>query len=118
MQQAASHSWLSALLPVLCGMPVLAGDTREAVSVTVGEEFTVSLESDPSTGNLWTLVTQDPLPAGLQLVSHAAAPGRSDAVGAAGTDDWTFAGCGLRDHPDGHQLHGRGRGVVRCRQPE
>lgn len=66
-----------------------AEDSGSTLVLQTGEEFTVQLESNPSTGYAWTL--DGALPANVEQVGEPeyVAPGM-DAVGAAGMDLWKF----------------------------
>ena len=53
----------------ICSPSVLLADTYQEVSITVGEEFTVDLASNPSTGYEWVLA--ESLPNWLELVQKS-----------------------------------------------
>ena len=75
-----------------CPMP---SDPSEAVdlSATIGEEFTVSLSSNRTTGYSWVL-NQPTDDAVIELVSHVyAAPG-SGGLGSGGVECWTYRAVG------------------------
>jgi len=62
----------------------------ETIEVTVGEEFTISLDSNPTTGYSWELT--GPLPAWLELIGSEYIPTPTDPpmVGSGGIEEWTF----------------------------
>jgi inhibitor of cysteine peptidase len=78
---------------ILCVLAVgcpslLRADSPEQVSVTVGEEFTVKLASNPTTGYSWALAGA--LPSWLVQVNQAYIADTSGLAGAGGTEHWTF----------------------------
>lgn len=78
-------------LPTGCGAPV--PDTTppgvEEVEATVGQPFTISLDSNPTTGYRWGLA--QPLDETvLHLVHSAYQRGPSGLMGAGGVETWTF----------------------------
>jgi inhibitor of cysteine peptidase len=74
-----------------------AGATDNAVAATVGVPFTITLDSNPTTGYSWDLA-QPIDPNVLDLVDHhyqradspPAAPGAPPVAGRGGTELWTF----------------------------
>ena len=61
----------------------------EVINARAGENFTISLESNPTTGYSWQL--KKPLDEKfVQLVGSEYVPSRTDLVGAGGTEKWTF----------------------------
>ncbi len=78
---------------VLCvlaggGSSVLRGDTYEEVGVPVGQEFTIDLASNPSTGYSWVLAGS--LPDWLQQVDKTYVADNPGLPGGGGTEHWTF----------------------------
>jgi len=69
---------------------VIARPAGETIEVTVGQNFVISLESNPSTGYSWELAT--PLPAWLALIGSEYIPTPIDPpmVGSGGIEEWTF----------------------------
>ena len=63
--------------------------TGESKDVSVGEEFEIELESNPSTGYEWTMTTR-PDEAILGLTRDEFVPSDSTAVGAPGKHIWRF----------------------------
>lgn len=61
------------------------------IRLSVGEEVTIRLESNRTTGYQWTAVTE-PDAAVATVVSTSYRPGDSDAVGAGGTQDFVVRG--------------------------
>ena len=60
-----------------------------AIEVEVGQEFAVTLESNPTTGYRWRLA--EPLDsAALELVNSEFERPETDLVGAGGEEVWTF----------------------------
>ena len=58
-------------------------------STKAGEEFTITLESNPTTGYSWQLA--EPLNEKIvKLVGSDHVPSRTDLVGAGGQENWTF----------------------------
>jgi inhibitor of cysteine peptidase len=64
-----------------------AGDSLSEVSLDVGDQLDVQLESNPTTGYSWEL---GPLPDGLQLVSSDFEEPGGSLVGAPGTQLFVF----------------------------
>ncbi len=63
------------------------------LQVAQGEQLTISLDANPSTGFAWQLAT--PLDEKVvTLVSHANQPPDNSSIGASGTDVWTFKAVG------------------------
>lgn len=62
-------------------------DCEDPIEVNVGEEFTISLESNPSTGFAWWT---DFEPANLTLTANAFIPGEVEMLGAPGVQNFTF----------------------------
>lgn len=62
----------------------------ETIEVTVGEEFLISLDSNPSTGYSWEVTS--PLPAWLELIGSEYIHAHTDppVIGGSGTEEWTF----------------------------
>ncbi len=91
------RKWIAAAVAITalaaCGddggsMVVLdAADSRSDVSLDVGDQLDVALESNPTTGYSWEL---GPLPDGLQLVSSDFEEPGGSLVGAAGTQVFVF----------------------------
>lgn len=77
-------SWLS---------PALSQSQNEALVVAVGEEFAITLESNPSTGYQWQL--GKPLDEEIvkRVGSEYRQPG-TNLLGAPGKEVWTFKGVG------------------------
>lgn len=69
----------------ICNASVLLADS---IFTTVGQEFTISLDSNPSTGYGWILVSS--LPSCLELVRHEYTPTHPGLIGGGGIEDWTF----------------------------
>jgi len=68
-----------------------AGDSLSEVSLDVGDQLSVSLEANPTTGYSWEL---GPLPDGLQLVSSEFEEPGGSLVGAPGTQRFVFDAMG------------------------
>ena len=61
----------------------------EVINARAGENFIITLESNPTTGYSWQLAK--PLDEKIvQLVGSEYTPSRTDLVGAGGTEEWTF----------------------------
>ncbi len=73
------------LFLAICNASVLFADS---ISTTVGQEFTISLDSNPTTGYEWNLVSS--LPSWLELVRHEYTPTHPNIIGGAGLEEWTF----------------------------
>jgi predicted secreted protein len=73
------------LFLAICNASALFADS---ISTTVGQEFTISLDSNPTTGYEWNLVS--PLPSWLELVGHEYTPTHPNLIGGAGIEEWTF----------------------------
>jgi len=69
-----------------------AADSLSDVSLDVGDQLDVELESNPTTGYSWEL---GPLPDGLQLVSSDFEEPGGSLVGASGTQRFVFDVVGL-----------------------
>jgi len=69
---------------------IVARFAGEQMQVTVGQNFVISLESNPTTGYSWELT--GPLPAWLELIGTEYIPTPTDPpmVGSGGTEEWTF----------------------------
>ena len=74
-------------------------DSLSEVSLDVGDQLEVSLESNPTTGYSWEV---GPLPDGLQLVSSEFEEPGGSLVGAAGTQVFVF------------DVAGPGSGILQC----
>jgi predicted secreted protein len=72
----------------VCSRSILRADSQEDVSVTVGEEFMVGLESNPGTGYAWYMA--ESLPSWLVLVNQTWVADDPTVVGGPGTSYWTF----------------------------
>jgi formylglycine-generating enzyme required for sulfatase activity/predicted secreted protein len=72
----------------ICSPSVLFADTYEDVSIAVGEEFTVDLASNPSTGYEWVLAGS--LPNWLELVDKSYTATTPGLPGGGGTEHWIF----------------------------
>lgn len=84
-------------LLVLCALAIgrpslLLADTYQEVTVTVGETFTVDLDSNPSMGYEWVLAGS--LPDWLTWVDHGYFPTDPGTIGGGGTETWTFRATG------------------------
>jgi len=73
------------MLLAICNASVLLADS---ISTTVGQEFTISLDSNPTTGYEWILVSS--LPSWLELVRHEYTPTDPGKIGGGGIDEWTL----------------------------
>jgi predicted secreted protein len=74
------------ILPfVICNSSALLADS---ISVNIWQEFTISLDSNPSTGYQWNLVST--LPSWLEIVRHEYTPTNPGQIGGGGTEEWTF----------------------------
>jgi inhibitor of cysteine peptidase len=73
---------------------IVARSGGKRIEVTVGSEFTISLESNASTGYSWELTST--LPTWLELVSSEYIPGQAPPgwVGVPGVEKWTFRASG------------------------
>lgn len=60
----------------------------ESTFTVVGQEFIISLESNPTTGFEWILVSS--LPSWLELVRHEYIPTNPEMIGSGGIEEWTF----------------------------
>ncbi|MBN2131081.1 MAG: protease inhibitor I42 family protein [Sedimentisphaerales bacterium] len=69
---------------------IIARPARETIEVTVGQNFVISLQSNPTTGYSWELTS--PLPTWLVLVGSEYIPAPTDPpmVGSGGVEEWTF----------------------------
>jgi len=65
------------------------------ISVNVGEEFTIQLESNASTGYSWQLT--GPLSPAVVKVRNSYIPGASNVAGAPGIERWVFKGVSKGD---------------------
>lgn len=75
------------LLPLFCF--VCSCSQPNALRARAGEQFTLTLESTPTTGYSWQLA--EPLNERIvQLVGSDYTPARTDRVGAGGAETWTF----------------------------
>ncbi|MBN1506236.1 MAG: protease inhibitor I42 family protein [Sedimentisphaerales bacterium] len=85
-----NRSWFLAVLCILaaCCQSVLFADTYEIVFVDVGEEFTVALALNPSTGYQWILAESQP--SWLELVDRSYVATNPELIGGGGTEYWTF----------------------------
>ncbi|MBP7052695.1 MAG: protease inhibitor I42 family protein [Phycisphaerae bacterium] len=87
----------SSFLIVLCVLAVghsslLYADSQEEVTAVVGEEFTVALASNPSTGYSWSLAGS--LPSWLVQVDKTYIADNPGMIGGGGTEYWTFRATG------------------------
>jgi predicted secreted protein len=73
------------LLFVICNSSVLLADS---ISVNIWQEFTINLNSNPTTGYQWRLVTK--LPSWLEIVRHDYTPTNPEQIGGGGIEEWTF----------------------------
>jgi formylglycine-generating enzyme required for sulfatase activity/predicted secreted protein len=80
--------WVLAVGP----LSLLHADSFEEVTTVVGEEFEISLESNPTTGYSWSLV--EDLPDWLELVGTTYVATDPGMVGGGGTQTWTFRATG------------------------
>jgi predicted secreted protein len=71
---------------------LLHADSQENVTVAVGEQFTVALASNPSTGYSWSLAGS--LPNWLQQVDKTYIADNPGVIGGGGTEYWTFRATG------------------------
>jgi len=73
---------------------IVARSGGKRIEVAVGSEFTISFESNPSTGYSWELTST--LPTWLVLVSSEFVPGQAPPgwVGVPGVEEWTFRATG------------------------
>jgi len=67
---------------------IVARVAGEQIEVTVGEEFVISLDSNPTTGYSWEVTSS--LPAWLELIGSEYIPTSTDPPGSGGTEEWTF----------------------------
>lgn len=65
-------------------------DSGSKQEIAVGEELTISLEANPTTGYRWAI--DGTLPGQLEQVGEAVYTAGSTAIGAGGTEVWTFKG--------------------------
>jgi sulfatase modifying factor 1 len=72
----------------VCQVTALAPGDIENILVAVGEEFTVELASNPSTGYSWALAGA--LPSWLEQVGMTYVPTNPGMIGGGGTESWTF----------------------------
>ena len=72
------------------GIPALLelSDPSKPILVNSGEEFTIVLDSNPTTGYHWEIV--DELSASLEFISKDYINDKPGAVGSGGVDVWTF----------------------------
>jgi predicted secreted protein len=62
----------------------------QTIDVEAGEEFTIVLDSNPTTGFEWRLVEDTPDAAVVEFVDKEYEPSRPVATGSGGQDIWTF----------------------------
>lgn len=67
-----------------------AADAGSRQTIAVGQQLRISLESNPTTGYQWALDGE--VPAQLEQIGDPEYTAESDAIGAGGTEVWTFAG--------------------------
>ncbi len=89
---------LLACLPLACGHSVHSAvrnyaDPAVMITVEEGDEFTLSLESNRTTGYRWVLV-QEPDSRVVRLAGTEYRPSKSRRIGAGGMEIWTFAAVG------------------------
>jgi inhibitor of cysteine peptidase len=74
---------------------IVGSVTGESIQATVGQQFQVTLDSNPTTGYQWSITTKpDPKVVTEVGTSVFIAPS-SSAMGAPGTEVWTFKGAGV-----------------------
>ncbi len=71
------------------GIDLTAGNNGETISASMGQFLNVKLDSNPSTGYKWNLVTE-PTPRILQLISSSYNPPIAGGVGAGGSETWQW----------------------------
>lgn len=70
-------------------------DTSETIRAKVGQEFTIALESNPTTGYSWQLAGDLDEEIVEEIGSeYVQEPGSEEMVGAGGTEYWTFKASG------------------------
>jgi len=72
----------------------LGNVTYEAIQVNAGEEFQVTLDSNPTTGYEWSITTVPDPKVVSKVGSKFIAPTDADTLGAPGREVWTFKGVG------------------------
>ncbi len=73
------------LFLIICNASVLLADS---ISTNIWQEFTISLDSNPSTGYRWILVSS--LPNWLEVVRYEYTPTNPGQIGGGGIEKWTF----------------------------
>ncbi len=89
--ESISAQALTTAIPTI--MTVRAQNSGCVVSLKTGDTLIVELDANPSTGYSWTETHKGDPVLKLQKTEHRKNPA-GPAVGAAGTDVWTFAGVG------------------------
>ncbi|MBE0416821.1 MAG: protease inhibitor I42 family protein [Coriobacteriia bacterium] len=69
-------------------LEVTQADRGSTLDMQVGQQISVTLEANPTTGYLWTV--EGEVPGQLQQVGEARYTSESDALGAGGSEVWTF----------------------------
>ena len=101
---------LAALL--LCAFRIQAADSTNEVKLAVGQTYSIDLDSNPTTGYSWRLVS--PTNSVFMLVTNTYEPRKNTErlVGSGGMEHWTFKAVGpapFRAEPGRHFRSGRGR---------
>jgi len=83
---------LAALL--LCAFRIQAADSTNEVKLAVGQTYTIDLDSNPTTGYSWRLVS--PTNSVFMLVTNTYGPKKNTErlVGSGGVEHWTFKAVG------------------------
>jgi inhibitor of cysteine peptidase len=90
--RACAAAVLALLLPAACRVEGAAAAPR-AITVHVGEQFTIRLDANATTGYGWRLTTP-PAPAVATLVGSTYQASGDGLVGSGGDELWTFRATG------------------------
>lgn len=71
-------------------LELTSGDSGSTQVLKVGQQLTVTLDSNPSTGYAWAI--DGAVPPQLEQSGESKFSSQSDLVGAGGTEVWTFVG--------------------------
>ena len=79
---------------LLCGFRILAADSTNEVKLAVGQTYSISLDSNPTTGYSWKLAS--PTNSVFELVTNSYEPGKhpNGMVGVGGVEHWTIKAIG------------------------
>jgi inhibitor of cysteine peptidase len=80
------------LLSACNGTERVPTDPSQPIEVEEGDEFTIVIDSNPTTGYEWRLVEDTPNGAVAEFVNQEYDPDEPGATGSGGVDIWTFRG--------------------------